>query len=330
MKSTYIISIFAALIIMYVLYDSRFINTDSDNTSKSYSCYIGQSKAFNPAFVFVLVFVIVYVIASIYMANPVYCAGPEDANNSQTNDSGYFMGVPNTIAAAWIGGTAAVTASLTTVPAAAKVIGYPIGAIGGLKGLAAANQVSKTNDWSFVKKGLKAGNLPKDYPNPLLDSDSVKQSSVIPFDFDLFVAPAHMMNFLFNYFPSLKTIVLDRLPDECPENYLMTYQTLFTQYNVMVLIGLFSLFISVYLFTMIHILNLIKTHKDYFLKNNFTYLGKLASSRFIDYLIISTTFSLYLGFASLGNCLYFMYLNYIPSEIGNITDIAIQNNQCII
>lgn len=156
---------------------------------------------------------------------------------------------------------------------------------------------------------------------------NIQKSSMIPFDLNLL----EFLNSLFYYFPSLKTIILDRLPDECSENYLMTYQTLFTQYNIMVLIGLFVLFICVCLYTTIYVLNFIKIHKLYFIErsgtNNFlSFLGKLANSSFIDYSILFLNLSLYLNFIVLGQCLYFMYVNYIPSNIGNITDIALQSN----
>lgn len=279
-----------------------------------------MSQGFSLTFIFVLVFMIVYMVISSYIASPLYCMGLEETNNAQAEGKSTFMGIDVPVAAAWIAATGAVVATISA-PGAVKMKLLGGGSVGGLAMLNMADRASHPQNWVRIKEALQSG-LSEDKTGSV-GANTTKELSVIPLDFDFF----GMMNSFFGYFPSFKTIVLERLPDQCPENFLMTYQALFTQYNVMVLISLVSLSISVCLFTVIYILNLIKIHKQYFLDNNSFYLGKVASSRYTDYYLGVLTLSLYLNFAALGKCLYFMYLNYIPSDIGNITDIAIQNNQ---
>lgn len=204
------------------------------------------------------------------------------------------MGVSTPVATAWIAATGAVVATVTAPPAVKmKLLGG--GSLGGLGMLNLADRASNPQNWTRIKEWLQSG-LTEDKSSSVGTTPTpTKELSVFPFDFDFF----GMMNSFFGYFPSLKTILLERLPDQCPENFIMTYQTLFTQYNVMVLISLVSLSISVCLFTVIYILNLLKIHKLYFLDNNYYYLGKLASSRYTDYYIGVLTLSLYLNFAAL-------------------------------
>ena len=76
---------------------------------------------------------------------------------------------------------------------------------------------------------------------------------------------------------------------------------------------------------MIYLRNFVKMQKFYLLENYPQFLGKLANSRYIDYYITLLNSSLYFHFMVLGQCIYFMYVNYIPSNIGNSTDIALQN-----
>jgi hypothetical protein len=226
------------------------------------------------------------------------------------------MGVNNNVAAAWIAATGAVIATVTAPPALKmKLLGG--GSLGGLVALNIANKVSEPQNWVAFKKAVVEG-FTSDTLNPL-NQNNVKEASVIPFHF------IDLIKSLFSYFPSLKTILLERLPNESSENFLTTYQTLFTQYNLMVLISLFSLALIISLYTMIFFLNFIKTQKFYLLQNYPNFLGKLANSHYIDYYIILLTLCLYLNFLVLGQCLCFIFVNYIPSNIGNITDIALQN-----
>jgi hypothetical protein len=314
-KSTYLISFFSTFIILYIIYHSGFTYADNHKTSKSYNYH--TESAFSYTFIFFLVFIFVYMILSFYTASPL---GLEESSNAPLEGKATFIGVSTPVATAWIAATGAVVATVTAPPAVKmKLLGG--GSLGGLGMLNLADRASNPQNWTRIKEWLQSG-LTEDKSSSV-GTTPTKELSVFPFDFDFF----GMMNSFFGYFPSLKTILLERLPDQCPENFIMTYQTLFTQYNVMVLISLVSLSISVCLFTVIYILNLLKIHKLYFLDNNYYYLGKLASSRYTDYYIGVLTLSLYLNFAALGKCLYFMYLNYIPCDIGNITDIAIQNKQ---
>ncbi|MBM4905310.1 hypothetical protein HYO34_21805 [Vibrio parahaemolyticus] len=278
----------------------------------------GTSNFFSYKFIFIIVFIVVYMILTMYTASPVYCMSTEEVPNITAENSSTFMGINNTVAAAWIAATGAVVATVTAPPAVKmKLLGG--GSLGGLAALSLANKVSEPQNWAAFKKTVQTG-FTGDTINPL-NHNNVKELSVIPFHF------YDMMNYLFAYFPSLKTILLERLPDESSENFIMTYQTLFTQYNLMVLISLFSLAIIICLYTMIFFLNFIKTYKFYLLQNYPNFLGKLANSRYIDVYIIVLTLCLYLNFIVLGQCLYFMFVNYIPSNIGNITDIALQNKK---
>ena len=303
---------------MYIIYHSGFTYADNNKTSKSHD-YRTES-AFSYTFLFFLVFMIVYMILSFYTTSPLYCMGLEAGANVPAEGKHTFIGVDTPVAAAWVAATGAVVATITAPPAVKMKFlgGCSVG------GLAMLNMADKASNPRVRIKGALQSGLTENKTSSV-ETTRTQELSVTPFDFDFF----GMMNSLFGYFPNLKTIVLERLPDQCPENFLMTYQTLFTQYNVMVLISLVSLSISVCLFTVIYILNLLKIHKLYFLENNYYFLGKLASSHYTDYYIGLLVLSLYLNFAVLGKCLYFMYVNYIPCDIGNITDIAIQNNQNI-
>lgn len=305
---------------MYIVYHSGFTYADNDNTSKSY--FRHTKSVFSYTFIFILVFRIVYMILIIYSASPLYCMGQEESNNTPLEGKSTFMGINATVAGSWLVATGAVVATITALPAV-KMKLLREGTLGGLAMLNLADRATNRQNWSRVKEELQSAFTENKSSYVDTINTKVRQLSVNPFDFDFSI----FMSSLFGYFPSLKNIVIERLPDQCPENFIMTYQTLFTQYNIMVLISLVSLSISVCLFTMIYILNLIKMHKLYFLENNYYFLGKLASSIYTHYYIGLLTLSLYLNFVVLTKCLYFMYVNYIPCDIGNITDIAIQNKR---
>ena len=285
----------------------------SNSYTKNFPSYI---------FIYSVVFIVIYIFLTIYTGSPVYCMGEEEVPKTVAENSSTFMGINNNVAAAWIAATGAVVATFTAPPSVKmKLLGG--GTVGGLAALHLANKASVPQNWVQMKAMVQTGftGHTEDTVNPL-NMDSVKKQSMIPLVFDFF----EMINSLFSYFPSLKTILLDRLPDECPENILITYQSLFTQYNIMVLISLFSLFIIVYLYTIIYCLMFLKMNKAYLLVNYPNSLGKVANSRYTDYYIILLTLSVYLNFIVIGQCLYFMFVNYIPSNIGNITDMALLNN----
>ena len=310
-QTTYLIAFFTTLTIMYLL---NYFGSIYTKTQEAYNSYTNPFS--NYTFIFVLVFMIVYMILSIYTTSPVYCMGTEEVLNTHVENNYTFIGLNNNVAAAWIAATGAVVATVTA-PAAMKMKLLTGGSLGGLATLSICNQVAQPQN---IKKMVETG-FKEDTQNPL-NMNFIQKSSIIPFDFDFF----GMIKSFLSYFPSLKTILLERLPDECSDNFIMTYQTLFTQYNIMVLISLFTLFITVYLYTMIYLLNFVKMHKFYLLENYPNFLGKLANSRYIDYYITLLNLSLYLNFIVLGQCVYFMFVNYIPSNIGNITDIALQNS----
>lgn len=303
---------------MCILYYFCYISDASKKKDKTSNSYTNTFSSYT--FIFVLVFVIVYIILTIYIASPVYCMGLEQEPNTISDSSTTYLGINANVVASMIAGTSAVVATMS-VPPAMKMKILAGGWAGGLASVYAIDQISQPQNWASVKVTLEKYGIKREAVN-FTNMDHVQKSSVVPLDFDFY----QTMNSLFYYFPSLKTILLERLPDQCFDNFLMTYQTLFTQYNIMVLICLFSLFIIVSQYTMIFLLIFISKQKVYLLEKYPTFLGKVANSRNIDLFINLLTLSLYLHFLVLGKCLYFMFVNYIPSNIGNITDIALQNS----
>lgn len=251
------------------------------------------------------------------LIDPILCS-ENNPTSSTTSDT--FLGINPNLAGATIAGVSGVVATISLPPVAKMKVLATSNAVA-LGTIAVINQAGKVKDWTVLKKNIFTSLTNTD--TPVSDVTLSKKSSVLPLDFD--ISYTSILRWFADTFPDFITSILDRMPDECTENTLQTYQTLFTLYNLFIFLSLILVVVVICLLVLITILSVMKSNQSYLLSNYPRSLGKFCSSRFFTFLVIWTKFSIILNIIALLQAIYFLYSKPIPSTIGNITDVAIQN-----
>lgn len=257
------------------------------------------------------------------LVEPILCAEETPTPVAASGSSDTFLGLPSGLVSSTI---IAFTGLAATTGASSYVAKVKMGAGGsavGIGGLVAMDQISKNTDWPSIKNRIQNHFSPSSSPFPGPAMEDVKKSSVLSMPFEM--NSNSFLHWFTETFPTFTSILLERLPDKCGENFITTYQTLFTQYNIIVLLSL--IFVTTIAFNLaVDLLqSLMKKAKPYLLLHYPNSLGKFVNSTYFRYIEIATKASIIFNVLALYYAMNFLYSNPIPSNIGNITDVAIQN-----
>lgn len=267
--------------------------------------------------IFITVFTLDYL--GLLAMEPILCA-EASSTSSSSESSEKFIGVHHNIIASTILAVSGVVGTLPLAPAV-KMKVLAASNIVGVGGIVAVNKVASITDWKAVRAAFENSSSSASSSTSNSFSVSASKASILPFEMNY----NSFLHWFTETFPVFTSTILQRLPEDCGENFTITYQTLFTQYNIMVLLAMIFLSCIIGILLTITLLSVIENSKAYLLLRFPKSLGKFSNSHSFQYVVLICKIGLMLNIAALYQAIYFIYSNPIPSNIGNLTDLAIQN-----
>jgi hypothetical protein len=189
-------------------------------------------------------------------------------------------------------------------------------AVGGALLMNAVNKnVSEVNTFEVAKRLGKEKRLPSARPSSPTDNFFIN-------------SPIEQNESSFNLLSHLPNWIKDDIAARVPlTDYNATgeYNVLFMKYNLFVYIMIICVFAIFFGLALNWLLNTIKNNNEFMNKYFPKTLGRLSSSSSLKLIIVVNQVGVLYIFLAIVKCIVFMYLNYIPSDLGTICDIAIKS-----